>query len=73
MSTFSSVYKPYTFAGEGVGVCENQHCFRTLLTFWLDFYYFHGNFGTQKMVMCTLFLGGGWVGGVSESVWFIHS
>ncbi len=32
---------------------------------------FMGIFGTQKMWMCTLicFLGGG----VSESVWFVHS
>ncbi len=54
MSTFSRLYKPYNF----VGLCENQHFFQNILTFWPDFYYFMGIFGTQKM-MCTLFLGGG--------------
>ncbi len=29
---------------EGGGICENQHFFHTLLTFWPDFYYFHGDF-----------------------------
>ncbi len=31
--------------------------FSTLLTFWPDFYYFHGDFLHSKM-MCTLFLWG---------------
>ncbi len=38
-----------------MGVYENQHFFHTLLSFWPDFYYFHGEFGTQK----TIFLGVG--------------
>ncbi len=54
MSTFSWVYKPYTFRGREA-VCENQHFFHTLLTFWPDFYYFHGDFWHS---VCTL-LGGG--------------
>ncbi len=71
MSTFSRVYKPYTFRGKGRGVCENQHIFRTLIPFWPDFYYFHGDFWNSKMLICTLF-GGRWVGKVvSESVWFV--
>ncbi len=45
MSTFSLVYKPYTFGG-GRGLK-----FRTLLTFWPDFfYYFHGNSWHSKNV-----------------------
>ncbi len=52
MSTFSWVYIPYTFGrGGGLEIIFS----RTLLTFWPDFYYFHGIFGTQKMLMCTLF------------------
>ncbi len=43
-------------------VCENQHFFG------LIFIISMGNFGTQKMLMCTLFGGEG----VSESVWFVH-
>ncbi len=47
--------------------------FRTLLTFWPDFYFiiFMTIFCTQKMLMCILFLGGEGEG-VSESVWFVH-
>ncbi len=45
MSTFSRVYKPYTF---GVWACENQHFFCTLLTFWSDFYSFRGDFWHSK-------------------------
>ncbi len=57
--SFSRVYKTYTFGGGG-GLCENQYFFRTLLTFWPDLYYnFHGDFWHSKMLMCTLFLGGG--------------
>ncbi len=41
------------------GVCENQHFFHTLLTFWPDFYYFHRDIWHSKMLMCTLFGGGG--------------
>ncbi len=59
MSTFSRVYKPYTFGGGVGGICGNQHFFHTLLTFGLVFIIFMGIFGTQKMLMCTLFLGGG--------------
>ncbi len=33
-----------------VEVCENQHFFHTLLTFWRDFYYFHGDFWHSKNV-----------------------
>ncbi len=32
----------------GVGGCENQHFPCTLLTFWPDFYYFHGDFWHSK-------------------------
>ncbi len=43
----------HTFGG---GVCENQTFFPALSTFCPDFYYFHvWIFGTQKMLMCTLF------------------
>ncbi len=34
----------------GGGVCKNQLFFRTLLTFWPDFYYFHGDFWQSKNV-----------------------
>ncbi len=58
MSTFSQVYKTYTF-GEG-GVCENQNFFRTLLTFWPDFYYFHGDFWhSQNVDVYSFFIEGG--------------
>ncbi len=50
MSTFSWVYKPYTFGGGSGGVCENQHFFCTLLTFWPDFYYFHRDCWHSKSV-----------------------
>ncbi len=43
----------------GEGICENQHFFRTLLNFWLDFIILMGIFSTQKMLMCTLLGGGG--------------
>ncbi len=49
MSAFLWVYKPYTFGWRG-GVCENQHLFCTLLTFWPDFYYFHRDFWHSKYV-----------------------
>ncbi len=54
------------FRGRG-GVCENQHFFHTLLSFWPDFYYFHGDFWHSKNVDVYQ------RGGISESVWFIHS
>ncbi len=69
MSTFSRVYKTYTL---GQGGCENQHFFRILLTCWpdfYDFYDFHGDFWHSKNVDVYSFL----EGGVSESVWFVHS
>ncbi len=66
MSIFSQVYKPYTFGG---GVCENQHFFHTLLTFWHDFYDFHGDFWHFKSGDVYSVWGGE---GVSESVWFVH-
>ncbi len=56
----------------GWRVCENQHFFPTLLTFWHDFYYFHGDFWHSKNVDVYLFLGR-WEDRVSESVWFVHS
>ncbi len=58
MSTFSRVSKPYTFGR--VGVCENQHFFHTLLTFWPDFYYFHGDCWHSKNVNVYSFF---WRGG----------
>ncbi len=64
MSTFSRVYKPYTFGG---GVCENLILLRKLLTFWPDFYYFHGDFWHTKNVDVYSFFGGGREG-VSESM-----
>ncbi len=48
-----------TILSGGGGVCENQHFFLYTLTFWTDFYYFHGDFGTEKNLMYTLFLRGG--------------
>ncbi len=36
------------FREEG-GVCENQHFFHTLLTFWPDFYYFHGDLWVSEI------------------------
>ncbi len=67
MSTFSRVYKPYTLGGKvgGVGVCENQHFFCTLLTFWPD-YLFSWGFLALKKCWCVLFFLGG--EGVSESM-----
>ncbi len=39
---------------------ENQHFFCTLLTFWPDFYYFHGDFRHSKNVdVYSFFWGGG--------------
>ncbi len=46
------------FRGEGGWVCENQHFFCTLLTFWTDFYYFYRDLWHSKMLMCTLWGGG---------------
>ncbi len=34
----------HTLSGGKGGGSENQKKFHTLLTFWLDFYYFHGDF-----------------------------
>ncbi len=48
MSTFSRVYKPYTFKGRGVSV--KISIFTVHLTFWSDFYYFHGYFWHSKHV-----------------------
>ncbi len=67
MSTFSRVYKPYTYWGSWGGggeaeVCEKQHFFHTILTFWPDFYYIDGDFWHSKYVdLYSLFFGG--VGG----------
>ncbi len=36
--------------GGGGGVCENQHFVHTLLTFWPDFFNFHGDFWHSKNV-----------------------
>ncbi len=45
--------------GEG-GFCEHQHFFHTLLTFWSDLYYFHGEFlHSQNVFVFFFFLGGG--------------
>ncbi len=44
--------------GTGGGVCENQHFFCTLLTFWPDFYYFHGDFWHSN-IFDDYFFGGG--------------
>ncbi len=51
MSTFSQVYKPYTFGG-GEGVCENQHIFCTLnflARFLLFSWGLWGGRGSQKV------------------------
>ncbi len=69
MSTFSRVYKPYTFGGRGV--CENQHFFHALLTIWPDFYFFHGDFWHSKNVDMNSLFGGG--RGYQKNVWYIHS
>ncbi len=70
MSTFSRVYKPYTFGGGGVN--ENHTYFVHFQRFGQIFFIiFMFIFGTQKMLMCTLCLGG--ERGVLESVWFVHS
>ncbi len=42
VNIFTSVQTIHFLGGRDV--CENQHFFRTLLTFWPDFYYFHGDF-----------------------------
>ncbi len=52
------------------GVSENQHFFRTPLTFGPDFYYVHGDFCHSKMVDVYSFWGRE---GVSESVRIVHS
>ncbi len=52
--------------GGGGDVCENQHFLYTLLMFWPDFYYFHGDFCQSKNVDVYSFFWGG--GGVSESI-----
>ncbi len=65
MLTFSRVYKTYTFGGGGA-VCENQHFFHTLLTFWPDFYYFHGDFWHSKNVNVYSFL-------VSQKVYSLYT
>ncbi len=61
ISTFSQVFKTYTFGGRGWEV-KDYIFVRTLLTFGLIFIIFMGIFVTQKMLMCTLLVGGG--GGV---------
>ncbi len=44
----------------GGGVCENQHFFRTLLTFWPAFYHFHEDYWHSKNVeVYSFFWGGG--------------
>ncbi len=49
----------HTLSGVG-DVCENHTFFCTLLTFWPDCYYFHGEFWHSKVFMCTrLFVLGG--------------
>ncbi len=57
-----STNHPLSGVGGG-GVCENQHFFLTLLTFWPDFYYFDGDFWNLKNVdVCSIFgegVGGG--------------
>ncbi len=56
------------FRGEG-GLWKSNFFWYTF-NFWSWFFIILiGIFGTQKMVMCTLF----WGEGVSESVWFVHS
>ncbi len=60
MSTFSWVYKPYTF-GEGGGVWKSKEIL--LKRFGLIFIIFMWIFGSQKMLMCILFF---WGEGVSE-------
>ncbi len=56
MSTFSCVQTIH-FPGGGE-VCENQPFFHTVLTFWTDFYYFHGDFWYSKNVDVHFFVGG---------------
>ncbi len=47
----------HTLSGERV--CENQHFFCTLLSFWPDFYYFNGDFCHSKNVDVYSFWGRG--------------
>ncbi len=51
------IHKCRYFRGERGGVCENQKKIHTLLTFWPDFYYFHGDF--WHFCWCVLFWSGG--------------
>ncbi len=71
MSTISQVYNHTLLEGGGWGwvFCENQHFCHTILTFWPDFYYFHGEFWHSKMLRCTLFWGvGGGGGGLRKCI-----
>ncbi len=54
----------------GVQKCQRFHeCTKHIhLTFWLDFIIFMGIFGTQKMLMCTIF----WERG-SQKVYGLHT
>ncbi len=47
------------FQGEGGRICENHHFFCAHLTFWPDFYYFHGDVWHSKNVDVYSFFGGG--------------
>ncbi len=59
VNIFTSV-QTTKFQGErGGGVCENQHFFHTLLTFWPDFFNFHGDFVLPKNVNVYSFREGG--------------
>ncbi len=60
----------HTLSGVG-DVCENHTFFCTLLTFWPDCYYFHGEFWHSKVFMCTrLFVLGG---GGSQRVYSLYT
>ncbi len=64
---FISVQNIHFQGGGSVKINIFPHTFNFFVGFFIIFI---GIFGTQKILMCTLFLGGG---GFSESVWFVHS
>ncbi len=56
MSTFSQAYKTIHVRGE-VGRFVKINIFSKHLTFWPDFYYFHGDFWHSKNVVVYCFFG----------------
>ncbi len=68
MSTFSQVNRPYTFGGGGGSLkMKTKLCYTFNFLAW--FLLFSWGFWHSKMSICNLF----GEGGVSESLWFVHS